>query len=68
MLKIIPVNIYCESALNAASHTQRFGSCCKTCTSEKSVVLQILAVWSADVVTNKLQHYKLFNLEKNINL
>lgn len=39
-----PVNIYWESALNAASQTQRFASCWSTCTSEKSVVLHTRAV------------------------
>lgn len=51
---LLPVNIYCESALNAASQTHRFASCWSTCTSEKSVVFQTRAVWSADVVTKSL--------------
>lgn len=53
-IMLLPVNIYCESALNAASQTHRFASCWSTCTSEKSVVFQTRAVWSADVVTKSL--------------
>lgn len=47
--------MYCESALKAASHTQRCASCLSSCSKVKSDVFHMRAVWSAEVVTSKLQ-------------
>lgn len=51
----VPVRMYCESALKAASHTQRWSSCLSSCSNVKSDVFHMRAVWSADVVTSKLK-------------
>ena len=50
----IPVMAYCESALNAMSHTQRWFSDWRVEWSEKSEVFHNLAVWSAEVVARYL--------------
>lgn len=51
----LPVNKYCESALNAASHIQRFSSSFSSRHRVKSEVFHIRAVASPEVVTNNLE-------------
>lgn len=51
----IPVNRYCESALNAASQIHRLSSSINSLQTVKSDVRQIFAVPSPAVVTNKLK-------------
>lgn len=51
----VPVTMYCESALKAASQTHLWPSCLSSVCSVKSLVRHTLADWSADVVTSSLR-------------
>lgn len=61
---ISPVNRYRESALKAASHTQRCESCRSSRSSVQSLVFQIFAEQSPEVVTSILSEIQ--NLCKEV--